>query len=100
MPIWKNSLMTTAYLDDSFADVDDPCEVRITDSEIVVSYINEDESGYDLYKGQEIADGHFKLFCEEKQGKATLHLVENENVLEGFWVEGGNQGFWRIELIK
>lgn len=99
MAIWKNSLMVSAFLDSARAFIDDPCQVRIDQKEIVVSYEDEDVDGIVVYKGKENGTGHFELFCPEVNGKATLHMFEGGNILEGYWQESGYEGFWRIKLI-
>jgi hypothetical protein len=75
-----------------------PCVVRISDSEIVVSY--EDRGRQIAYKGPQISHGHFKLASTDNGGNATLHRSPDSEWLEGAWTEGGHEGMWRIELIE
>lgn len=96
MPVWKNARMDNAYYDQRTALEDDSCEVRIDGEQIVVSY--EDDDGVVLYKGKEHGLGHFQLTAPERDGKATLHRFEGSKILEGFWIEGGEKGFWRVTL--
>ena len=103
MPVWPHSEMTTAYFDASEAVEGDRCEVRIDESEIVVSYQEDDErNGFThvLYQGKNIGDGHYKLTCPERNGEATLHRFPDGKILEGYWKEDGYRGFWRIYLKK
>jgi hypothetical protein len=97
MAKWKNSLMTTAFLDERVA-IRDFCEVIIDENRIVVDYTEEDGTPT-IYEGPNSKTGHFRLRCKsDKNAEATLHLVEGEDILEGYWVESGYEGFWRIGL--
>ena len=50
------------------------------------------------YRGQEQGPGHFELHGNGFDGRATLHMFEGSNILEGGWVEEGAKGMWRIRL--
>ncbi len=86
--------MDTVYFDDSVAEEGFPCEVRLGDGEIVVSY--EGDDGFINYTGKEIGEGHFQLSCASNGGSASLHCFKGSKILEGFWIEDGVKGFWRI----
>jgi hypothetical protein len=73
-----------------------PCEVRITDAEIVVDYA--DEHGHVLYRGTDSGDGHFELQSHERRGTATLHRARGSACIEGFWHEETYEGWWFIDL--
>lgn len=92
MPVFKNCMMTMFSAHDEW---DHPCEVRISDSSIAISY---HDDGPVVYEGSEIEPGHFKLQSSAVGGRATLHRTGNEDILEGSWVEKGVQGMWRIQL--
>ena len=96
MPVFSKSKMDSVYYDDTPAYEGEACEVRIDGSEIVVSY--EDDRGIVLYKGKEDGHGHYALECPERQGKASLHMFPKGKVLDGYWIEEGYRGFWRIHL--
>lgn len=96
MTVWKNAKVDTVYYDETEADEGDDCEIRIDGDQIVVSY--EDDEGVVLYKGKNHGNGHFQLSSPERNGKATLHMFEGSKILEGFWIQDGNKGFWRISL--
>ena len=93
----KNALIDTIYYDESPADERDDCEIRINNGEIVVSY--EDEDGVVIYKGKDKGNDHYVLRCPERNGKASLHRFPNNKILEGFWLEDGYRGFWRITIL-
>ena len=90
MSIWKHSLLASYDRERK-----GKCEVEILGSKVVVSYAQHDGP---FYEGEEVAPGHFELACARKSGRATLHRVQGENLLEGYWVQGQDQGMWRIQL--
>jgi len=90
--------MDSVYYDDMPAYEGENCEVKIDGDEIVVSY--KDEQGRVLYKGREKGQGHYILECPERRGKASLHRFPEEKFLDGYWVEEGTRGFWRIYLAQ
>jgi hypothetical protein len=92
MGIWKYSTLASFY----HRSIKGECIVRIDGAKIVLSY--EQHDGLTVYEGEEVAPGHFKLTCARKGGQATLHRVPGENLIEGHWVQGPNQGMWRIQL--
>jgi hypothetical protein len=77
--------------------VDGLCEVRIDENSIVVSYKGDDGLPI-VYKRKNHGDGHFELMAPQIDSKATLHMFNNGKILEGFWLEGGYKGMWRIQL--
>jgi hypothetical protein len=98
MPIWEDRLMTTAFLDGTPAE-DASCDVRIDDSSIVVNFDHEEYGGEIIYRGRNDGSGHFELTCDERPNwRASLHRFPQGMILEGYWIEGRNEGFWRIEL--
>lgn len=88
--------MDTIYYDETAADEREECEVRFDNENIVVSYC--DPEGPVIYTGTDHGHGHFVLECPERHAKATLHQIENSRFLEGYWIEDGARGFWRIML--
>ena len=88
--------MDTAYYDETTADEEEDCEIIINMDKIVVSYRYDNEVV--VYKGKDEGHGHFVLECPDRKGKATLHQIPESKFLEGFWIEEGYKGFWRITL--
>lgn len=93
--LWKKCTMDTFYYDGE-ADTDSDCEVRIDGNEIVISY--DGGEGPVVYKGQAKGTGHYELRSVGVEGRATLHMFEGGKFLEGFWIEDGTEGMWRITL--
>jgi len=89
---WKRSPFASYYNRGSGAE----CKVRIDGSKIVLSY--EQHDGLTIWEGEEVAPGHFKLTCARKSGRATLHRMPGEDLIDGYWTEGPNEGMWRIQL--
>jgi len=95
--VYQNSKMDTIYYDSEKAAEGDDCEVKLGNHEIIISYA--EGNGFGMYKGKELSPGHFSLEYPEKNGKASLHMFSDSKILEGFWVEDGARGFWRIHLV-
>lgn len=95
MAIWRNSSMETFYASADAVETE-PCEVRVSGNNIVVSYGSAGD--YITYEGIETGEGHFKLHAPHVGGRATLHRLPGEDVLEGWWFEDGLEGMWRIHL--
>ena len=73
-----------------------PCEVRISDGSIAVSY---NRGGVPkVYEGPETEPGHFKMTCDSIGGRATLHRFAGDDLLDGWWIEEGYEGMWRVTL--
>ncbi|MDD5034479.1 MAG: hypothetical protein PHE55_06940 [Methylococcaceae bacterium] len=101
MPTWNNCKYDNLFYDKEAAGVDWKCSVEITEGHIRVWYDDEDENGRAIvttYEGKENGVGHFELSAPSVNGRATLHMFDGGKILEGFWVEGGEQGMWRIKL--
>ena len=97
MTVWKNCTVDSLYYNEDPASTKESgFQVKIDDAEIVVSY--QDDDGWVEYRGKNKDDGHFQLTCPDRNGEATLHQFPNGNILEGFWVEAGTRGMWRITL--
>jgi hypothetical protein len=73
-----------------------PCEVKVDDVSIVVSYKWDDE--WMNYQGKNLGGGHFELTCEAENGHATLHTLHDSIFLDGYWTANGQKGMWRITL--
>lgn len=94
---WSKSKCDTLYFDCE-SDTGYECKVIIGDGEIEVSYL--DGGVNHLYKGTEIGSGHYKLDAVGFDGEATLHQFPDGKILEGYWIEAGYRGMWRIQLSQ
>ena len=92
MPVWSHCRVQNAYeLNDG-----DRADVRMHEGTIVITY--QDHGEVVEWRGQEKGDGHYLLTCAKRGGTSTLHRVPDRPILEGYWVEGSRDGFWRIHL--
>lgn len=96
MALWEDARLETIYYDEEEAVLNDVCDVRMDGNVIVVSY--EGDEGPVVWRGQMNGQGHFELRSPEVNGRATLHMFEGSDILEGYWNEDGYKGFWRIYL--
>lgn len=88
--------MACVYFDETPADEHILCKVTIDAQNISIDYSDEGESY--RYAGQEHGHGHYILYCHSIKGEATLHRLPGSKFLEGYWIEDGERGMWRITL--
>lgn len=93
--LYPNSFMETYSA--SHLRLDEPCSVRLEADSVRIEYRQDGEIF--AYSGTSRGAGHYELRCEgHPQCRATLHCFEESTFLEGFWLEEGGQGMWRIRL--
>lgn len=95
MSSYPNSIMHSFYFDHESEEW--TCKVTIEDDRIEIGYDLE-ERGHVTWRGVSRGVGHYELGCPELEGRGTLHMFPDSKYLEGFWVESGIRGMWRIEL--
>jgi hypothetical protein len=98
MKFWPNSEMKTFFGDKTPVDIG-KCQVRLGDHRIEVIY-EYDPGEEEVYEGEEIGEGHFELKARIGNGKGNLHRFSNGKILDGWWLEDGDEGMWRITLIE
>lgn len=96
MTIWEKSIMEMAFQDQDRPHEKVECNVSINDQSIVVSYERDGHSV--VYQGENAGTGNFVLACPEIDGKASLHIVKDGEVLDGYWIVAGEKGYWKISL--
>lgn len=97
MQVWSKCTAEVLYYDAEPAVTNEEGYiVRLSDETIEVAY--DDDDGPVCYRGKNKGDGHFSLSAPEREGKASLHRFPDSNFLEGYWLEGGVRGMWRISL--
>ena len=92
--LYEHSYMETYTAD--HVTLDQPCKMRIEAGILTIEYLADGENT--SYRGQEQGPGHFELNGNGFDGRATLHMFEGSNILEGGWVEEGAKGMWRVRL--
>ncbi|HRP77423.1 MAG TPA: hypothetical protein PKZ27_17625 [Rhodocyclaceae bacterium] len=95
--IWNNCVMSYLYYTKHKAEESIPCIVKIDENQIIVEY---DDDGLCQYIGPNDGSGHFELDMQGYNGRATLHRFPDGLMLEGSWIEDGEKGMWRIELLQ
>ncbi len=93
MKLWRNC-EADIFDYDGNVQTNEPYEVKFNGDKIVVSY-KDDDGGYTVGEGQQNGKGHFFLKAESVKGRATLHMLDEEEILEGFWEEDGEEAMWR-----
>lgn len=94
MPVYKNSKVTSYYGNGSEMT---PCEVRISDGTIAVSY--KTASGLEVYEGKDQGGGFYRLRRVNASGTATFYHIVDEDTLIGTWFQDSDEGMWRIDLL-
>ena len=87
--------MDTFYYDGTAPDIGDPCEVILTEDELVISY---DFDGAVVYRGKAIGPGHYELTSKEEDGRAVMHCVPGGKTLVGSWKVGQYTGLWKVAI--
>ena len=98
MTIWEKSILEIAFQDKARPHDKVECQVSIDDQSIVVSY--EHDGHAVVYQGGNASTGNFVLACPENDGKASLHVVKDGEVLDGYWIVSGEKGYWKIRLKR
>lgn len=96
--------MASTLLDEQVCANSQQCQVCIDGNTITVSC--EKDGKQVTYQGEVVSDcdNLYKLavvFPEGKRRTATLkRSLIQDDLLEGYWLEDGMNGFWRIQLNK
>jgi hypothetical protein len=96
MSVWQSAVMDNLYYDHSKPELGDECYVRFEGNLIYVKYDLDGEP--QIWRGEELAHGHYELKLMDGNGHARLHRFPDANVLVGEWVEDGEKGAWRVRL--
>lgn len=102
MSIWRNCKASIFYSDGTATEHNRNYQVRIEGDFIVVSYESNGNhtNTWVSYEGNDVGHGHYKLIAKHKNdGFATLHIMPDDDFLEGYWTQENQTGMWRIELI-
>lgn len=85
--LYEHSYMETYTAD--HVTLDQSCKVQIEAGILTIEYLADGE--HTSYRGQEQGPGQFELHGNGFDGRATLHMFEGSNILEGGWVEEGQR---------
>lgn len=73
-----------------------PCEIRVGDAEIVISYVHHGDRH--LWRGTSVDGATFDLSHVGHPGDSAALKRTDEFTLEGEWRERNDGGSWRIDL--
>ena len=94
--------MNNATLDIGYFDARDAnhgIPAQVTFSERGMTLLAEDAAaGHVLWEGERHGPGHFVLRTTDATMQASLHHFADSVILEGFWLNGKEKGFWRLHL--
>ena len=94
--------MINAKLDIGFFDARDArtdVPVQVTLDERGLTLVMPNESGEPvLLHGERRGQGHYILSAQNAGIDASLHRFADSTILEGFWRNGRERGFWRLHL--
>ncbi len=97
MPSKLRAGKMTVYLADAEASFIEECYLRHDSQTDVLQVIYTDHDGVEVaYQGSQIGQCHWRLRCLQNGGEASLHAFPGSSTYEGWWVEGGIEGMWRI----
>ncbi|MGH8765940.1 MAG: hypothetical protein ACRET8_09500 [Burkholderiales bacterium] len=51
-----------------------------------------------VWRGERRGQGHYVLSTPDQNMQASLHRFADSSILEGFWRNGAERGFWRLHL--
>jgi hypothetical protein len=95
-------MMINAKLDIGFFDARDartgvPVQVSLDDRGLTLVMPN-DSGEPVLMRGERRGQGHYVLSAQNAGIDASLHRFADSTILEGFWRNGRERGFWRLYL--
>jgi len=56
------------------------------------------DGGEIRWHGERRGQGHYLLIASEPNMEASLHRFADSTIFEGFWRDGVERGFWRVQL--
>ncbi|MEO8717126.1 MAG: hypothetical protein ABI423_02770 [Burkholderiales bacterium] len=94
--------MINAKLDIGFFDAREAraeVPVQVTLDARGLTLLMPDESGEPvLMHGERRGQGHYIVSAQTAGMEASLHRFADSTILEGFWRNGRDRGFWRLHL--
>jgi hypothetical protein len=98
----QETLMINAKLDIGFfaaRDARTDVPVQVTLDARGLTLVMPDASGEPvLLHGERRGQGHYILSAQNAGIEASLHRFADSTILEGFWRNGRDRGFWRLHL--
>lgn len=92
-----NASLEIAYFDARNSRDDVPAQVTLDARGMTL--VAPDAKGDDvLWHGERRGQGHYVLNGSTAGAEASLHRFADSTILEGFWRNGRERGFWRLHL--
>ncbi len=92
-----DATLEIAYFDARDARSDIPAQVTMDSRGMTL--VAADENGEQiLWHGERRGQGHYVLGTQQAGMDASLHRFADSMILEGFWRNGRERGFWRLHL--
>jgi len=92
-----NATLEIAYFDARDARSDVPAQVML-DARGMTLVAPDAQGGSVLWHGERRGQGHYVLSAPDAGMEGSLHRFADSVVLEGFWRNGRERGFWRLHL--
>lgn len=92
-----NAMLDVAYFDarEAMRDV----LAQVTFEENGLALVTPEDSGLPArWHGERRGQGHYVLTSGNGDMEASLHRFAESTILEGFWRNGRERGFWRLHL--
>lgn len=92
-----DATLDIAYFDARDARIDIPAQVKLDMRGLTLVAANENGENV-LWHGERRGQGHYVLGTQKPGMDASLHRFADSMILEGFWRNGRERGFWRLHL--
>lgn len=92
-----NARLDIGYFDAREARTEVPVQVTMDTRGLTLVMPDEADEAV-LLHGERRGQGHYVLSAQSAGVEASLHRFANSTILEGFWRNGRDRGFWRLHL--
>lgn len=75
-----------------------PAHVRVAMDGRILTLLIPGKDGEQAWRGERRGQGHFVMSGVDPAAGGTLHRFADSTILEGFWRNGSERGFWRLQL--
>ena len=92
-----DATLEIAYYDTRAARADLPVQVTLDAHGLTLVMAN-DKGEHVLWHGERRGQGHYAMRTAKAGMEGSLHRFADSLILEGFWLDGRERGFWRLRL--
>ena len=97
MGTMMDATLDIAFFDERRVRSDVPAQVMLDGRGLTLVTANEKGENI-LWHGERRGQGHYVLNAQYPGMEASLHRFADSVILEGFWRNGKERGFWRLHL--